>query len=118
MLAIQLAKHPSVEVSVYLPQCSEEDKQVAASHNVQFIEVEKVAGYDNPVDWLSSLSDGHVVDCVMGHGAILGGQVQVMKLHCNCKWIQVVHTAPEEFGMFKSYTDGISTEARKGTRPR
>ena len=30
-LAIQLAKHPDVEVSVYLPQCSEEDKKIAAT---------------------------------------------------------------------------------------
>ena len=54
-----------------------------------------MAGYDNPVDWLSSLPDGYVVDCVIGRVAILGGQVQVIKRHCNCKWIQVVHTAPE-----------------------
>ena len=113
VLAIQLAKHPSVEVSVYLPQCSEEDKRVAASHNVQLIEAEEMAGYDNPVDWVSSLPNGHVVDCVIGHGAILGGQVQAIKHHCNCKWIQVVHTGPEELGMFKSYTDGISTERRE-----
>ena len=112
-LAIQLAKHPSVEVIVYLPQCSEEDKRVSASHNVQLIEAEEMVGYGNPVDWLSSLPDGHVVDCVIGHGAILGGQVQVIKRHCNCKWIQVVHTAPGELGMFKSYTDGVSTERRE-----
>ena len=112
-LAIQLAKHPSVEVSVYLPKCSEEDKQVAASHNVHLIEAEEMAGYDNPVDWLSSLPDGHVVDCVIGHGAILGRQVQVIKRQCKCKWIQVVHTAPEELGMFKSYTDAISRGEKK-----
>ena len=64
-------------------------------------------------DWLSSLPDGHVVDCVIGHGAILGRQVQVIKRHCNCKWIQVVHTTPEELGMFKSHTGGISTERRE-----
>ena len=112
-LAIQLAKHPSVEVSVYLPQCSEEDKRVAASHNVHLIEAEEMAGYDNPVDWLSSLPDDHAVDCVIGHGAILGRQVQFIKRHCNCKWIQVVHTAPEELGMFKSYTDAISRGEKK-----
>ena len=112
-LAIQLAKHPSVEVSVYLPQCSEEDKKVAASHNVHLIEAEEMAGYDNPVDWLSSLPDDHAVDCVIGHGAILGRQVQFIKRHCNCKWIQVVHTAPEELGMFKSYTDAISRGEKK-----
>ena len=72
-----------------------------------------MAGYDNLVDWLSSLPDGHVVDCVIGHGAILGGQVQVIKRHCNCKWIQVVHTAPEELGMYKSYADAISRGEKK-----
>ena len=112
-LPIQLAKHPSLEVSVYLPQCSEGDKRVAASRNVQLIEAGEMAGYDNPGDWLSSLPDGLVVDCVIGHGAILGRQVQVIKRHCNCKWIQVVHTAPEELGMFKSYTDAISRGEKK-----
>ena len=111
-LAIQLAKHPSVEVSVYLPQCSEEDKQVAASHHVQLIEAEEVPGYD-PVDWLSFLPENHSVDCVIGHGAVLGRQVQGIKRQCNCKWIQVVHTAPEELGMYKSYADAISRGEKK-----
>ena len=102
-----------MEVSVYLPQCSEEDKRVAASHNVHLIEAEEMAGYDNPVDWLSSLPDDHAVDCVIGHGAILGRQVQFIKRHCNCKWIQVVHTAPEELGMYKSYADAISKGEKK-----
>ena len=111
-LAIQLAKHPSVEVSVYLPQCSEEDKRVAASHNVQLIEAEEMQGYD-PVDWLSFLPENHSVDCVIGHGAVLGRQVQGIKRQCNCKWIQVVHTAPEELGMYKSYADAISRGEKK-----
>ena len=111
-LAIQLAKHPSVEVSVYLPQCSEEDKRVAASHNVQLIEAEEMASYD-PVDWLSFLPESYSVDCVIGHGAVLGRQVQGIKRHHHCKWIQVVHTAPEELGMYKSYTDAISKGEKK-----
>ena len=112
-LAIQLAKHPSVEVSVYLPQCSEEDKRVAASHNVHLIEAEEMPGYDNPVDWLSFLPESHSVDCVIGHGAVLGRQVQGIKRQCKCKWIQVVHTAPEELGMYKSYADAISRGEKK-----
>ena len=112
-LAIQLAKHPSVEVSVYLPQCSEEDKRVAASHNVHLIEAEEMPGYDNPVDWLSFLPESHSVDCVIGHGAVLGRQVQGIKRQCKCKWIQVVHTAPEELGMYKSYADAISKGEKK-----
>ena len=112
-LAIQLAKHPRVEVSVYLPECSEEDKQVAASHNVHLIEAEEMTGYD-PVDWLSFLPEDHVVDCVIGHGAVLGRQVQGIKRdHAHCKWIQVVHTAPEELGMYKGYEKCISRGEKK-----
>ena len=102
-----------MDVSVYLPQCSEEDKRVAASHNVHLIEAEEMPGYDNPVDWLSFLPESHSVDCVIGHGAVLGRQVQGIKRQCKCKWIQVVHTAPEELGMYKSYADAISRGEKK-----
>ena len=101
-----------MEVSVYLPLCSEEDKRVAARHHVQLIEAEEMPGY-NPVDWLSFLPHDHFVDCVIGHGAILGRQVQIIKRHHHCKWIQVVHTAPEELGMYKSYADAISRGEKK-----
>ena len=112
-LAIQLAKHPSVEVSVYLPQCSAEDKRVAAKHNVHLIEAEKMPGYD-PVDWLSFLPKDHAVDCVVGHGAVLGRQVQGIKRdRPHCKWIQVVHTAPEDLGMYKGYEERISKGEEK-----
>ena len=111
-LAIQLAKHPSVEVSVYLPRCSEADKQVAASHHVHLIEAEEMAGLE-PDLWLSCLPEDHTVDCVIGHGAVLGRQVQIIKHHHHCKWIQVVHTAPEELGMYKSYTDAIARGEKK-----
>ena len=108
-----MAKHPSVEVSVYLPQCSEEDKRVAARHNVHLIEAEKMPGYD-PVDWLSFLPKDHAVDCVIGHGAVLGRQVQFIKrTHPYCKWIQVVHTTPEELGMYKGYEERISKGEKK-----
>ena len=111
-LAIQLAKHPDVEVSVYLPQCSEEDKRVAASHNVHLTEAERLPGLD-PDLWLSSLPENHAVDCVIGHGVHLGKQVQLIKRHSRCKWVQVVHTAPEELGMYKSYGDAISKGEEK-----
>ena len=111
-LAIQLAKHPSVEVSVYLPQCSEEDKQVARDNNVRLIKAREMPGLE-PNFWLSCLPEDHAVDCVIGHGAVLGRQVQILKRIHPCKWIQVVHTAPEELGMFKSYTDAISRGEKK-----
>ena len=109
-LAIQLAKHSNVEVSVFLPQCNEEDRNNAASHHVQLVEAEKVVGWDpvdwNPVDWLINVPDGHVMDCVVGHGVSLGKQVQCIREHHHCKWIQVVHSVPEELGMYKSIPQG------------
>ena len=111
-LAIQLAKHPSMEVSVYLPQCSEEDKQVARDHNVRLIKAREMPGLE-PNFWLSCLPEDHAVDCVIGHGAVLGRQVQILKRIHPCKWIQVVHTAPEELGMYKSYADAISRGEKK-----
>ena len=104
-LAIQLAKHSNVEVSVFLPECSEEDRNDAARHHVQLVEAEKVIGW-NPVDWLINVPDGHVMDCVVGHGVSLGKQVQCIRKHHHCKWIQVVHSVPEELGMYKSIPQG------------
>ena len=97
-----------MEVSVYLPQCSEEDKQVARDNNVRLIKAREMPGLE-PNFWLSCLPEDHAVDCVIGHGAVLGRQVQIIKrTHPYCKWIQVVHTAPEELGMYKEYEEHIS----------
>ena len=107
-LAIQMAKHPNVEVSVFLPRCSEEDKKDADSYNVKLIEAVKLGGFE-PVDWLASVPEGHAMDCVLGHGVALGRQIQIIKKNPNyshCKWIQVVHTSPEEIGMYKSISEG------------
>ena len=94
-----------MEVSVFLPECSEEDRNDAARYHVQLVEAEKVIGW-NPVDWLINVPDGHVMDCVVGHGVSLGKQVQFIRKHHHCKWIQVVHSAPEELGMYKSIPQG------------
>ena len=103
-----MAKHPNVEVSVFLPQCSEKDKKDADSYNVKLIEAVKLPGL-KPVLWLASVPDGHAMDCVLGHGVALGQQIPVIKRNPNyshCKWIQVVYTAPEEIGMYKSISEG------------
>ena len=105
-LALQLAKHPDVEVTIYLPECSEEDKRVAASHNINLIEAEKLHGYPRDL-WLSFLPPHHAVDCVVGHGVQLGKQVQGIKRQRLCKWVQIVHTDPEELGMFKNGEDAV-----------
>ena len=45
-LAIQLAKHPHVDVSILLPNCSREDRSSAESHNVKLIEADKTPGVE------------------------------------------------------------------------
>ena len=104
-LAIQLAKHPNVDVSVFLPKCSEEDKRNAASHNIQLVEADELPGYE-PILWLSSLPRNHDVDCVIGHGVHLGRQISLIKRNKDCRWIQVVHSVHEEVGMYKNISEG------------
>ena len=112
-LAIQLAKNDNVEVSMYLPLCSEEDERAAAEFRVHLLKAKKKSGYD-PIDWLASVPKDHHMDVVIGHGIRLGRQVQTIKEFLpGCKWIQVVHTDPEELAMFKDYADPIVKGAKK-----
>ncbi|XP_068751418.1 uncharacterized protein [Montipora capricornis] len=111
-LAIQLAKHQNVEVSMYLPECSEEDVRIAGENYVKIIKAKVLYGY-KPIDWLSSAPENHQVDYVIGHGLKLGRQVQLIQKQLRCKWVQVVHTAPEYLGMFKGYANAISKAEEK-----
>ena len=116
-LAILLGRHMQVEVSLLVPKfaCSEEEKRVARSYNVGIREAERRPGYNDPLDWLSFPPRDLSIDIVLGHGAKLGKQAQVIReSHC-CKWLQVVHTAPEELGMHKSYPQAISKGEEKNT---
>ena len=111
-LAIQLAKFPEVQISFFVPQCSEEDKKAGLSHNIEIVQATRRPGYDE-LEWLSFPPDQLKIDVVVGHGVKLGRQAQVIRESHKCKWIQVVHTDPEELGMFKSYENPISTGEKK-----
>ena len=104
-LAIQLAKHPNVSVTFFVPKCTEEDKKAGSSHNINIVEAKERYGFDDPVDWLSVLPKNLALDVIIGHGVKLGKQVQFIKESNSCIWVQVVHTAPEELSMFKTYSD-------------
>ena len=111
-LAIQLAKFPEVEITFFLPKCSQEDKKVALDHKVEIVEATPLPCFE-PLDWLCFPPDDLEIDIVVGHGVKLGKQAQVIKKSKRCKWIQVVHTDPEELGMFKSYSRPISKGEEK-----
>ncbi|XP_015778455.1 PREDICTED: D-inositol 3-phosphate glycosyltransferase-like [Acropora digitifera] len=112
-LAIQLAKNTNMEVSMYLPLYSEEDKRAAAGLGVCLLKAKEKPGYD-PIDWLAWIPRDHRMDVVIGHGSRLGRQVSsIREFHPDCKWIQVVHTDPEELAMFKDYDDSTVKGEKK-----
>ena len=102
-LAIQLAKCPEVEITVFLPQCSQKDKKEALKYKVKIVEATPMPGFEQ-LDWLCFPPEDLQVDIVVGHGVKLGKQAQVFKIFRKCKWVQMVHTDPEELRMFKSYS--------------
>ena len=116
-LAIELAQHEQVKVTLLVPQysCSEEGKRTAKSHKVSIREAEKRPGYDDPLDWLSFPPRDLAIDIIVGHGGKLGKQAQVIRESHGCKWVQVLHTDPEELGMYKDYPEAISKGEEKNT---
>ena len=83
-LAIQLAKFPEVQISFFVPQCSEEDKRAALSHNIEIVEATRRPGYDE-LEWLSFPPAQLQIDVVVGHGVKLGHQAQVIRESHKCK---------------------------------
>ena len=100
-LAIQLAKCPEVEITVFLQQCSKKDKKEALKYKVKIVEATPLTGFEQ-LDWLCFPPEDLQIDIVVGHGVKLGKQAQVFKNSRKCKWVQMVHTDPEELWMFKS----------------
>ena len=111
-LALQLAKCPEVEITFFLPQCSQEDRKVALQNNVKIVEAAPLPGFEQ-LEWLSFPPDDLQIDIIVGHGVKLGKQAQIIKKSKKCKWLQVVHTDPEELGMFKNYSNPISKGEEK-----
>ncbi|CAH3018003.1 unnamed protein product, partial [Porites evermanni] len=111
-LAIQLAKFSDLEITFFLPKCSQEDKNMALDHKVKIVEATPLSCVEQ-LDWLFFPPDDLEIDIVVGHGVKLGKQAQVIKKSKTCKWVQVVHTDPEEIGMFKNYSRPISKGEEK-----
>ena len=116
-LAIYLSKHPKVEVTLLVPEgvCKDDEKREAGNYGITIVEAKEQTGYD-PLDWLISPPNDLSIDVIIGHGKKLGRQVQGIR-NCaefkNCKWVQVVHTAPEDLGKFKDYANPTSKGERK-----
>ena len=108
-LAIHLSQHSEVDVTFLVPEgaCKDEEKNEARSYGVNVVDAKCQVGLD-PLYWLSCPPKDLHIDIVIGHGVKLGPQVQVIRnsvQYGNCKWVQVVHTDPEDLSKFKSYSD-------------
>ena len=102
-----------MEVCMYLPAFSDRDKRVADKYRVRLIKAKEKPGY-HPIDWLASVPSDQQMDVVIGHGIHLGRQVShIRESHPECKWLQVVHTDPEELSMFKTYDGPTAKGAKK-----
>ena len=112
-LAIQLAKHPHVQVYVFLPRCEHEEMNAALGNNITLVQATRRPGFNDETHWLCFPPEDLQIDFVIGHGVVLGRQAQIIRKDRQCKWIQFVHTDPEELGMFKGYFDAISKGVEK-----
>ena len=105
-LATQLAKHDNVEVCMYFPRYSDEDKNAAADCRVSLLKAKERARLNDPIGWLAFIPRDQQINVLIGHRIHLRRQVPLIKeTHPECKWVQVIHTDPEELGMFKTYPD-------------
>ena len=116
-LAIHLAQIQNVRVSLLVPEgaCNEEDKREACSFGISILDAKKCVGVE-PLLWLSNPPQDHKIDVIVGHGVKLGCQVQLITRQAqfqNCKWVHVVHTAPEDLSKYKGYSSPISKGEEK-----
>ena len=117
-LAIHLSQQPNVRVSLLVPEgaCKDEDKKEAQNFGINVLYAAQQPGFSEPLDWLGFPPQDHRMDVVVGHGVKLGRQVNVIKRSPqfqNCKWVHVVHTAPEDLSKYKGYDNPTSRGEQK-----
>ena len=113
-LAIHLASRSDTQVTFLVPHgaCGLEEKAAAAKNCVTIMEAKKLIACPSPVELFFPPKDLGI-DVVIGHGAKLGHQAQIIRDSHDCKWVQVVHTAPDELGMYKDCPKAIAQSEEK-----
>ena len=89
-----------VEVFFFLPKCDQAETEAAKEKHITLVQAEPIIGVDE-LKWLCYPPKWLQIDFVIGHRVVLGCQAQIMRKNGTSKWIQFVHTDPEELGMFK-----------------
>ena len=100
-----------MRVSLFVPEasCNDEDQREARSFGISILNARKCFGVE-PLLWLGNQRQDHKIDVIVGHRMKLGCQIQLIREHAefkNCKWVHLVHTAPEELSRYKGYSSPI-----------
>ena len=116
--AIHLSQQSNVRVSMLVPEgaCKDEDKRAAQNFGITVLDARQRPGFINPLDWLCFPPQDHKINVVVGHGVKLGRQVQLIKNYPqfqNCKWVHMVHTAPEDLSKYEGYDNPTSKGEQK-----
>ncbi|XP_068687498.1 uncharacterized protein [Montipora foliosa] len=116
--AIHLSQQPNVRVSLLVPEgsCKDEEKIEAQNFGINVLDARKQPGFSEPLDWLCFPPQDHRIDVVVGHGVKLGRQVNIIRRSRqfqNCKWVHMVHTAPEDLSKYKGYDNPTSRGEQK-----
>ena len=103
-LAINLSKiqeckkgRVKVQVTLRIPNCSDQEKREAAAFNVAITEAKKYPGVDI-YTWVRFPKEDSPMDVVIGHDVMLGGQARIIKEvnPCRPREVLVAHTGPKE----------------------
>ena len=110
-----MAKHPNLEITILLPEfeCGEKDNRAARGYNISIREATRLPGFSNPLDWLSFPPDDLDIQVVIGFGARLGRQAQIIRESYGCKWVHVMLTDSEELAVHKGYRSFIDKGERR-----
>ena len=106
VLAKQFSLNPNVKVTLFAPpfecKCKEKDKAEAFKCDINIKEADgRMSNSTDPLDWLAFPPEKLHIDVVIGHDWKLGWQVEEIRRIHLCKWVQMVHTYPEELAMHK-----------------
>lgn len=111
-LAKHLASQPEVEVTILLPNYTEEEKQEADESNVRLATPQAMPGI-GPIMRLCFPSEELDIDVVIGHGNKLGVPAHAIAKQRKCRRVHIVHTASEELSMFKKSENAIAEGEEK-----
>ena len=87
-LAINIAKHPGMDVTFFVPRCNDEEKKAALGLKIKLVEASRVPGMKE-LQWLSFPPRDLHIDVVVGHGIKLGPQASGIKGSHECKWFKL-----------------------------